>query len=150
MPIAMMPIAMMPNPRMSIRVTVTSVAALAAILVAGCGAPHLETVQTAKRDLIGRDVAVLSRCIGEPMTVQERDGAPTAATHLYSSAQARGIDGRLLAAPAPDADANARACVFAFIAEDGRIVSAQSENRAGWGFGSIKNCSAVVERCMRD
>ncbi len=131
---------------------VTLVAGLAGVLlVAGCGAPHLEIVQTAKRELVGRDVAVLSRCIGEPLAVQEREGVvPPAATHLYSSAQVRDVDGRLLATPAPESAANARACVFAFTAQDGRIVEARSENRAGWGFGSIKNCSSVVKRCMRD
>ena len=135
---------------MSVLKPVPLVAVLASLLVAGCGAPHLETVQTAKRDLVGRDVGVLSRCIGEPLAIQKQAGTPPTATHLYSSAQVRGIDGRLLAAPAPNDADQARACVFAFTVEDGRIVSAKSENRAGWGFGGIKNCSAVVERCMRD
>ncbi|MBB4266518.1 hypothetical protein [Roseospira visakhapatnamensis] len=118
-------------------------------MLAGCGAPHLETVQDAKRDLVGQDAAVLSRCIGEPMAVRPVEGAARA-THVYSSAQARGADGLLLATPGPDAVDHRSACVFDITVQDQQIVAVRSDNRAGWGFGSIKTCSAVVKRCLKD
>lgn len=122
--------------------------ALLALLIAGCGAPHLKTVHSAKSLLVGQEAEVLSRCIGEPMAVETAGGTSSTTLHLYSSAQARGPDGLLLATPKPDADADEWACVFEIRIRDGRILAIHSENRAGWGFGSIKNCSAVVERCV--
>ncbi len=122
-------------------------AALSPILLAGCGAKHLGTVKSAKTQLVGQEATVLSRCIGEPLTVESSSDA-SSTSHLYSSAQMRGADGLLKSAPPPDAAASAKACVFDVTIEEGRIVSVESENRAGWGFGSITNCSAVVEQCV--
>ena len=122
-------------------------AALSPAILAGCGAQHLETVRTAKRQLVGKDAAVLAQCIGEPMAVRALEGQP-GSSHLYSSAQTRGANGRLLASPLPGSRAQAEACVFEVTVQDGRIAAVHSDNRAGWGFGSITNCSAVVERCV--
>lgn len=124
-------------------------AALAPVLLGACGAPHLQTVRTAKDRLVGQDAAILSQCIGEPMTVRAAGNGAGPSAYVYSSAQARGADGLLQAVPPPEPDRNARACVFDIVVQDGRILAVRSDNRAGWGFGSIKNCSAVVERCVQ-
>nr|WP_245232622.1 hypothetical protein [Thiorhodococcus minor] len=110
----------------------------------------MAAVRTAKHELVGKDVAVLSRCVGEPLSVRafETSAGVPRQSYAYSSAQARGPDGLLIGAPAPDAED--RACVFDFAVEDGQIVAVRSDNRAGWGFGSIKNCSAVIERSVSD
>ncbi|MBB4285708.1 hypothetical protein [Roseospira goensis] len=132
------------------RLALLGLAAAAPLLLGACGAPHLKTVRAAQEALVGQDVALLARCIGEPLAVQQSaDGTPTA--YVYSSAQPRGPDGRLRADPAPDLNADpdrhARACVFDVAVQDGRILAVRSDNRAGWGFGSITKCSAVVKRC---
>lgn len=123
-------------------------AALPALTLAGCGAPHLRTVHAAEQALIGEDAAVLARCIGEPLETRAIAGARETRVQRYSSAQARDATGLLLARPAPDPERDALACVFNVRVRDGRIVAIASDNRAGWGFGSIKRCSAVVERCV--
>lgn len=122
-------------------------AALSPIVLGGCGAEHLRTVQSAKAQLVGQEATVLSRCIGEPLAIDSLSGAPST-SRIYSSAQTRGADGLLRSTPTPDAAASAKACVFDVTIEGGRIASIESENRAGWGFGSITNCSAVVEPCV--
>ncbi|NJL08675.1 MAG: hypothetical protein HC900_10745 [Methylacidiphilales bacterium] len=127
-------------------------AAFAAILaaapltaaLAGCGAPHLAAVRSAEHSLLGQDAAVLAHCIGEPLAVYAHGDA---ATRVYSSAQMRGADGRLRTTPPPSERANSSACVFEITIRSGRIVAVRSDNRAGWGFGSIRHCAAVVERC---
>ncbi len=125
-----------------------SLAAVASLLsLTGCGAPHLKTVHHAERNLIGRDAAVPLACIGEPMEIAEMGTEPLTTSHRYSSAQTRGADGLLLASPKPSADANEWACIFDVTIRQGQILAIDSKNRAGWGFGSIKHCSAVVERC---
>ena len=131
------------------RFSVASLAAASAMLplsaaLAGCGAPSLATVQSVKHWLVGQDAALLARCIGEPLAASVHGDA---VTRVYSSAQARGPDGRLVAAPGPDDGAHARACVFEITARSGRITAVRSDNRAGWGFGSIQRCAAVVQRC---
>jgi hypothetical protein len=130
--------------------SITLFAACATLVLTGCGAPHLAAVRTAKHALVGEDVAVLSRCVGEPLSVRafETPAGIRMQSYVYSSAQPRGPDGLLIGAPAPDAEAEDRACVFDFAVEAGRIVAVRSDNRAGWGFGSIKKCSAVIERCV--
>ena len=40
------------------------------------------------------------------------------------------------------------AVVFDATDREGRVVAVHSDNQAGWGFGSIEQCSAVVERCV--
>lgn len=120
-----------------------------ALALAGCGAPHLAAVREAKQWLIGKEVNELSRCLGEPFATQE-DIGPTGESLIrlrYSSAQQRGDDLRLQAIPRPTADRQERACLFEIDAEDGRIAAVRSENRAGWGFGSIRACSAMVAPC---
>jgi len=119
------------------------------LLLTGFGPAHLHTVRAAKERLIGQDAAVLRSCIGEPMAVRPHPERP-ARIEVYSSAQARAEDGTLLATPRPDAAAHEKACVFEVIVnDDGRITAVDSDNRAGWGGGSIKACSAVVRRCSR-
>lgn len=120
--------------------TLTSLLAVAVVLGA-CGAPHLQTVRQAKSDLIGADAALLERCIGAPQTV-----TPTTDGEIwrYSSAQQRDGTGRTR----PTAAAPDRACVFDVTLVDGRVVRVTSDNRAGWGFGSIKACARLVERCV--
>jgi len=120
---------------------------LAGLLLAGCGAPHVQTVRDAKDSLIGQDAAVLRSCIGEPMAVRSHPEWP-ARIEVYSSAQVRAEDGSLLTIPRPDQAEHEKACVFEVtVNDDGRIVAVDSANRAGWGGGSIKACSAVVRRC---
>ncbi|MQX35513.1 hypothetical protein GHC57_03175 [Roseospira navarrensis] len=120
--------------------------ALVPLLLAGCGAPHMKTIQDAKSALIGQDAAVLTSCLGEPFAVRAHPAIP-GRIEQYSSAQARGPDGRLQAMPRPDLAAQARACVFDITVQDDRIRAVDSDNRAGWGFGGIAACSAVVRRC---
>ncbi len=128
--------------------SVVLVAILTPLMLTGCGPAHMKTIRAAKRQVIGQDVAFLSRCVGEPLAVRAIEGEDLI-VHHYSSAQARGADGRLLATPVPDPRADAKACVFDVAVLNGRIIAIESENRAGWGFGSITNCSAVVERCVK-
>ncbi|SDH22918.1 hypothetical protein [Roseospirillum parvum] len=120
---------------------------IASLTLSACGAPHLSTVRSAKENLVGREAAVLDRCIGQPLSTHRLTDDAPGHVAVYSSAQARGPDGRLLASPIPEAAAQATACVFQVAVRDGRIVAVNSENRAGWGFGSIKACSAVVRGC---
>ncbi len=126
---------------------VLSVAVLALLSSSGCGAPHLRAVHEAEQRLLGAEVERLAHCIGEPLSVTRPAMEPGVTLRHYSSAQGRGADGLLRASPAPDAEADARACVFDIHVRDGRVVAVASDNRAGWGFGSIKRCSAVIGRC---
>ncbi|MEO1090581.1 MAG: hypothetical protein AAFX81_08110 [Pseudomonadota bacterium] len=119
---------------------------LAAGLVVACGAPHLQTVRMAKARLIGQPEAVLAACIGEPFEIVPGD-RPGTEVRRYASAQAVDAYGRRLATPRPSAAAIQRACVFDVELAGGRIVEVRSENRAGWGFGSIARCSRVVQKC---
>ncbi|MFD2112640.1 hypothetical protein [Thiorhodococcus fuscus] len=123
-------------------------AALPALALAGCGAPHLKTLHTAEQALIGEDADILAHCIGEPLEIREVSGTSSTRLYRYSSAQSHDAEGRLLSDPAPDPERDASACVFDIRVRDGRIVSIAHDNRAGWGFGRIKRCSAVVERCV--
>lgn len=117
-------------------------------LVAGCGAPHLKAVERAKADLPGRPASTLDRCLGAPLDVERfEDGAER---RTYASAQRQDDDGRLLATPRPSPGDLDRACVFTFTIDDDRIITVASDNRAGWGFGSIKRCSALVRTCVAD
>jgi len=122
--------------------------ALPALALAGCGAPHLKTLHRAEQALIGEDADVLAHCIGEPLEILDVRGSSSTRLHRYSSAQSRDAEGRLLAESAPDPERDASACVFDIRVRDGRIVSIAHDNRAGWGFGRIKRCSAMVERCV--
>ncbi|MBK5911970.1 hypothetical protein CCR85_10760 [Rhodothalassium salexigens] len=118
-------------------------------LLAGCGAPHLHTVREAKAELVGQDVDVLERCIGEPLLADWTQGGGV--RYAYSSAQMRDDGGLLLSEPVPDDDARAHACVFTVHVDgDGRITAVRSKNHAGWGFGSIKACSRLVRDCVED
>ncbi|MCF1182318.1 hypothetical protein L0E83_02570 [Marichromatium gracile] len=118
-----------------------------ALLSGGCGAPHLRQVHEAEQRLLGAEVERLAHCIGEPLSVTRPATEPGVTLRHYSSAQRRGADGLLRATPVPDPEDNARACVFDIRVRDGRVVAIASDNRAGWGFGSIKRCSAVIGRC---
>lgn len=118
---------------------------IAALALAGCGAPSLHTVNEAKRSLPGQDASVLASCIGEPQSVEPVEGGEI---WRFSSAQTRGADGLTLTDPPPLAAADHRACVFDFKVADGRIHAVTSKNRAGWGFGSITHCARLVETCV--
>ncbi|TVQ32948.1 MAG: hypothetical protein EA356_12960 [Geminicoccaceae bacterium] len=114
------------------------------LLLVGCGAPHLQTIHRAEKALTGAPAERLAACIGEPARLDGNgDGEHQVLT--FSSAQPRGLDGRTLAEP--EAALASRACVFRFTVEDGTVVAVRSENRAGWGFGSITRCSALVAAC---
>ncbi|WP_051631141.1 hypothetical protein [Afifella pfennigii] len=121
-------------------------ALLAALFLAGCGAPHLRTVNDAKSELVGRDQAALRSCIGEPLATHETPGEP-GSVWIYSSAQQSSLDGRRVAQPPAGHAAHEKACVFRFTIADGKIASVRSENRAGWGFGSITKCSELIRAC---
>lgn len=120
---------------------------LSGAALGGCGAPHMRTIDAAKSQLVGQDAEALRQCIGEPVTVEPMD-ASSAEIWVYSSAQPRGVDGLRLGEPAPGDDAHDDACVFTFAVVAGAIAWVDSENRAGWGFGSITECSELVERCV--
>lgn len=113
--------------------------------LAGCGAPHLHTVRQAKTDLVGEPVATIEQCIGQPQFINTGAGTEV---WRYSSAQILDTGDRTLADPKPDPAADARACVFDFYVVDGRVTRVRSDNRAGWGFGSITRCSRLVSRCV--
>lgn len=117
-------------------------ALLVAVVVCGCGAPHLGTVREAEAALRGAPSERLLACIGTPAEMVE---GVAAARWIYASTQPRQADGRL-GGPLDLRDAD-DACVFTFTIVDDRIVAIDSENRAGWGGGSIRACAAVVERC---
>lgn len=120
-----------------------------ALALTGCGAPHLAAMREAKQRLVGEEVTGLYQCLGEPFATSQGIG-PTGeslTTLRYSSAQPRGDDRRLQATPRSTADQQERACHFEIDAEDGRIVAVRSENLAGWGFGSIRACSAMIAPC---
>ena len=117
----------------------------AAAILTGCGAPHFQTVQRAKQSLQGATGETLTACIGEPQSIST---SPHGTVWRYSSTQATDGAGRTLQSPAANPRIDRRACVFDFTIEDGRVVAIVSKNRAGWGFGSIANCSRVVRRCV--
>ena len=124
----------------------TFICVVAAVsLLTGCGASHLRTVQQAKQTLLGATGETLSACIGEPQSVST---GPHGTVWRYSSAQATDGDGRTQLRPPADPRVDRRACVFDFTIENGRVVAIASENRAGWGFGSIANCSRLVRQCV--
>ena len=125
------------------RLSLLWMAPLASVLLS-CGAPHLQTVEASKATLTGSETTVLEQCIGEPQSITP---SRTGAIWRYSSAQRRDTLGLTLQSPQSDPKAEETACVFDFVAIDGRIVSVQSTNRAGWGFGSITRCSKLVEKC---
>ncbi len=129
------------------RVRPAGVAALCVpvLVLMACGAPHRHTVETATSALTGRDAAVLTACIGAPLSVASDAGVEV---WTYSSAQAEGADGRRLAEPDAGDDAHDDACVYDITVVDGRIAAVDSDNRAGWGFASIADCSALVEPCI--
>jgi hypothetical protein len=125
--------------------------ALATLALAGlspaataCGAPHLATVERAKAGLEGRDVVALS-CIGEPLARLPADGAGE--VWRFSSAQPRDALGRTVADPVQPAGAHDRACVADALVADGQVRRVTTTNRAGWGFGSIRACSALLAAC---
>jgi hypothetical protein len=122
-----------------------SVAVVAVLGLSACGAPHLHTVKEAKRDLVGRSPEHVRQCMGTPLETSESDGAMV---WRYSSAQPRDALGRAMGPAAVSSVNHDRACVFDVRFLDNRVVSVSSDNRAGWGFGSITNCSAVVENCV--
>ncbi len=117
------------------------------VILWGCGPMHMKTIHAAKKAVIGKDISVLTRCVGEPLTVRDRLSAP-GQVHVYSSAQLRGPDGTLIASPQPHAAVHQTACVFSIAVLDGRIQAVHVDNRAGWGFGSITACSGLVRRCV--
>ncbi len=122
-------------------------AALMSMVLAACGAPHMKKIRSAKNTLVGREATLLARCIGDPLDIRDVPGT-AGQIYVYSSAQVRSPAGALQATPRPSDAASARACVFEIKVHDGRIIAVDSDNRSGWGFGSIKNCSAVVRRCV--
>ena len=109
-----------------------------------CGAPHLATVERAKAQLQGRDATALA-CIGEPLERLATDGSGE--LWRFSSAQPRDPASRTVADPTQPAEAHARACIADDRIRDGRITAVTTINRAGWGFGSIKNCSNLLAAC---
>lgn len=120
--------------------------ALAALVLAttACGAPHLATVERAKAHLQGQDATALA-CIGEPLERLPMDG--TTERWRFSSAQPRDAANRTTVDPTQPPEAHARACIADALVEDGRITRVTTTNRAGWGFGSIRNCSALLAAC---
>jgi len=120
-------------------------AALLPLITTACGAFELETVQDAKTSLRGAPAEQLETCIGEPAN-QVTQAHQTIVT--YSSAQNRDPNGLTL--PTPGAADDPKACVFTFTIKNGLIQDIDSENRAGWGGGSIKNCSAIIKNCSRN
>ncbi|SIO56053.1 hypothetical protein SAMN05444722_3560 [Rhodovulum sp. ES.010] len=119
---------------------------LGAGVLASCGPEQMKTLRQAETALIGEDASVLAACIGAPVAVRDApDGVGK--VHAFSSAQARGADGTLRAAPRPKAESRATACVIEFAVADGRIRAMDVENRGGWGGGRIKRCAAIVRRC---
>lgn len=132
---------------MTLKARQTMIATVAlCVAAAGCGIPHKRTVEEAKSQLKGQEVAALDQCLGAPLSIEQA----AAATEIwsYSSAQVQDAGGRRLALPDAADPAHDDACVFAFTVVDGRIVAVDSDNRAGWGFGSITECSALVEPCL--
>jgi hypothetical protein len=49
--------------------------------------------------------------------------------------------------PAQPAEAHDRACIADAHVRDGRITTVTTTNRAGWGMGSIENCSNLLAAC---
>jgi len=109
-----------------------------------CGAPHLATVERAKAQLQGQDATALA-CIGEPLERLATDGSGE--LWRFSSAQPRDTAGRTLADPMQPAEAHTRACIADAHVRDVRIITVTTTNRAGWGMGSIKNCSNLLAAC---
>lgn len=110
---------------------------------AACGAPAMQTVQSAKSSLQGAPAERLQSCIGAPAHLMKQE-SQTILT--YSSAQQKGPDGRTLSTPGASEDA--KACVFTFTVEDGLIHTVDSKNRAGWGGSSITKCADLVKACI--
>lgn len=117
--------------------------ALVAVLVGGCGAPHLQTMRRAEASLTGASADRLVQCIGAPAQIEGDTGR---ALHRYSSVQPRDANGLTL--PDPPAAEAPRACLMNAVVAGGRIDAVRFDNRAGWGFGSIARCSALVAACV--
>ncbi len=132
-------------PRLAAPAFATLALAAVALMTTACGAPHLATVERAKTSLRGQETTALA-CIGKPL--EQLAGATFDTTiWRFSSAQPRDPAGRTLVDPAQPAAAHARACVADLQVRDGRITAVTTTNRAGWGFGSIKNCSNLLAAC---
>lgn len=132
-------------PRLTARPFATLALAALTLATTACGAPHLATVERAKARLQGQDATTLA-CIGEPL--EQLAGATSDTTiWRFSSAQPRDPTGRTLVDPAQPAEAHSRACIADAHVRDGRITTVTTTNRAGWGFGSIKNCSNLLADC---
>ena len=116
---------------------------LVAVLVGGCGAPHLQTMRRAEASLTGAPAERLVQCIGAPAKIEVDTGR---VQHRYSSVQQRDANGLTL--PDPLAAEAPRACLMNAVVADGRIDTIRFDNRAGWGFGSIAQCSALVAACV--
>ncbi|MEL6522041.1 MAG: hypothetical protein AAFQ66_13820 [Pseudomonadota bacterium] len=116
---------------------------IVALVVVSFGAPHMRAVQGGKAALQGASVTLAERCIGAP-ALTERHGDQTVLT--FTSAQQRGDDGRTL--PTQGAADAPQACVFRLATTEGVITHVTSENRAGWGGGSITRCAAIVRGCI--